>query len=285
VGLARSLRPDASSPPSASPADDTHLSLAQWLAGHSNDWRVGRLREDPAILVIEFPGLAAQGAAMNRIAALIEKEGAPRDRVLDDRALAAFIARSGDTAQTFFQGHDYADTSLAKFFRLAQEQRVTLGPSEERLHALLRITGLLTPSPAGTQALITFTAIQPDDPMTTVNEAIDERARESVLRHEYSHGRYFTQPAYREHCRRFWREVLTEAQREAIRKFLGDLGYDRRNEELMLNEAQALLIHTPDERAFDPAALGLTPATLARLRERFHAGAPAVAVGRTAVAR
>lgn len=257
------------------------LSIPELLAGHSSGWRVARLKEHPAVIVIEFPGLAEQGAAMNRIAALLEKADAPRDRVLDDAQLAALIARAGDNSQTFYQGHDYDRVGLARFYALAQRQALPLRPQELRLQHELQAAGLLpgpTPSSApgrDAQALITFTATQADDPSTPVDETIDAVRRASVLRHEASHGRFYTRPVYRRHCELFWREVLTEQQRENIRRYLAGIGYDRRDEELMLNEAQAFLMNTADTRAFTAAGIGMTEDELAALRTRFWQTLPA----------
>jgi len=46
----------------------------------------------------------------------------------------------------------------------------------------------------------------------------------------------------------------------------------------MLNEAQALLMHTPDTRAFDPASVGISPGEMAALRRRFRQDAAATSV-------
>ena len=257
------------------------LSVAEWLAGHSADWRVARQQENPAVLVIEFPSLAAQGAAMNRIAALLEKADAPRDRVLGDAELAAVIARSGDSPQTFYQGHDYDGAGLARFYGQVRRQGLALNAQEERVRRLLLQTGLLQETPdgglrqQGAQALITFTATQADDPATPADETVDDRRRESVLRHESSHGRYYTRAVYREHCRRFWHEILSDAQREGMRRFLAGLGYDSRDEELILNEAQAFMMNTPDSRAFSAADGALSDTDLAELRTRFWRTLPA----------
>jgi hypothetical protein len=256
------------------------LTLPQLLSGRSSDWRVVRLRDHPAMLVIEFPSLAEQGAALNRVAALVQKAGAPRDRVLPDDELAALIDRHGDNAQTFFTGHDYTDSDIVRFFRLAAAQRQPLNVQEERLRRVLVQARFLrddaVPAAAGfaVQALITFTAIQPDDPATPFDEAVDARRRASVLRHEYGHGLFHTQPAYREHCRRFWVEALSTVQRESMRTWLARQGYDSRDEELMINEAQALLMHTPDTRAFDARSVGIDAKELAALRQRFWQEVP-----------
>jgi hypothetical protein len=217
---------------------------------------------------------------MNRMAALLEKADAPRDRVLGDAELALLIARSGDNLQTFYQGHDYDGAGLARFYALVQRQGLALNSSELRLRQLLLDQGLLTHTPTGLkpqgmQAVITFTATQGDDPTTPADETIDTRRRESVLRHEASHGLFYTRPAYREYCRRFWYGVLSEAQREQFRKFLARMGYDRGDEELMLNETQAFLMHTPDPRAFTAPAVGLSEPVLNELRTDFWRGLPA----------
>ena len=270
VGAARSL---------AAPAI-AEQSIAELLAGHSTDWRVVRLRENPAVLAIEFPNLAEQGAAMNRVAALLEKADAPRDRVLSDSDLAALITRAGDNPQTFYQGHDYDGAGLARFYAQVARQHQALNAQEERLQWLLQTSGLLSKAAdglaaPGAQALITFSATQADDPRTPIDETLDERRRDSVLRHELSHGHFFTRPAYRAHCQRFWREVLTEAQRERMRRYLVTLGYDRSNEELMLNETQAFWMHTPDTRAFNAGLVGMADEELAELRARFWKTLPA----------
>ena len=93
-----------------------------------------------------------------------------------------------------------------------------------------------------------------------------------MLRHELSHGRYFTDARYREHCAFFWRSLLTEAERQSWRRYLAAQGYDAHNEDLMINETQALLMHTPDERDFKAADLQWKTADLAALRERFQLG-------------
>ena len=269
-------------PSGASPL--ARLSISELLAGHSANWRVARLKEAPEVVVIEFPNLSEQGAAMNRMAALLEKAGAPRDRVLNDAELADLIRRAGDSSQNFYQGHDYSSEGLVRFYALVQSQGMKLNAQELRVRRELVDANLLQEkvgdkgvrklSAIGAQAIITFTATQSDDPATTNADIVDDVRRESILRHEASHGRFYTDSVYRDHCRRFWREVLTEPQREHIRVYLASLGYERADEELMLNEAQAFLMHTPDGRAFNAVGVGMTEPELATLRMRFWALLP-----------
>lgn len=240
------------------------------------DWQPRRLRDNPAVLVLQFPDLWVQGRALNRTAALIEKSAARRDRVLGDDELRRTIAAAGDSEASYFLGHDYRAQDLGRFFSLAQAQQVPLNADELRLRQLLLDSGLLSAvgpdrfegSPA--QALVSFSAEQAGNPGTPPNERLDHRRRASVLEHELSHGRYFTDAAYRRHCQRFWRERLSEAERQIWRRYLAGIDYDPGNEDLMANETQALLMHTPDARDFDAAALGMGEPALEALRARFR---------------
>jgi len=263
------------------------LSEAQLLAlPPAQDWRVALLASNPAVLVLEFPGLQIQGRALNRIAAFVEKRAASRDRVLTDAQLADLLASLGDNTSSFLQGHDYHAVTLARFFNQAQRQGVQLNPEEGRLLQLLQDVDLLMDPMAAraadaslgvdelwrgakARALVTFTAVQPDDPATVPDETIDALRRQSVLRHELSHGEFFTDPAYRERCWRFWRSALSAAERDLFLRYLAAQGYEVGDEDLMVNEMQALLLHTPDPRAFKAADLGLSEAELEALRVRF----------------
>ena len=73
---------------------------------------------------------------------------------------------------------------------------------------------------------------------------------------------------------RVWREVFTEAERARFRAFLQREGYDPSLEEVMMNEAMAYLIFTPDARFFTPAHAGLDEAWAEALRAALRVGAP-----------
>ncbi len=268
-------------PTKAASADAARLTpYDKILSNRSDDWQVMRLAENPKILVIEFPNLAAQGEALNRLAALIEKNKAPRDRVLSDDGLAKFIKQVGDTPETFYLGHDYPAEAVARFFTLAVDQQLMLNAAELRIGNVLLEAGLLREESdrlianPDRQAVVSFTALQADDPNTPANETVDARHRETILMHELSHGEFFTNAAYRDHCWKFW-QSLTDADRQHLRKFLTAQGYDPRNEDLMVNETQAFLMHTPDPRAFGAEQLGVSSARLDELRAKFKQGAPA----------
>ena len=95
------------------------------------------------------------------------------------------IRAQGDTVETFYFGHDYAAASLARFFALADSQRIELDPQEEKLRALLRQEGWLAPGVAA--GLISVPAVGSDPRITAA-------ARTAILRHELSHGEFFSNP-------------------------------------------------------------------------------------------
>jgi hypothetical protein len=258
------------------PAEFPRLSIEAWLvAAAPGDWRVARLSDNEAVLAIEFPDLLAQGLTFNRVAAFIEKKGGARERVLTDAELTALVARSGDNTETFYQGHDYTGIDLARFYSLAAAQLLGLNAQELRLLRLLLQEGVMRESGPGTyvavsrQAVISFSAVQLDNPTTMQDESIDAQRRASVLIHEFSHGQFFTRHEYQKSCWIFWNEVLDDAERQQFRAYLATQDYDASNEELMVNEVQALLMHTPDARAFNAAALGVGATQLEQWRRRF----------------
>ncbi len=249
-------------------------------AAPSAEWQWWRYKDNDAVLVIEFPDLREQGMAMNRLAAMFEKRGGRRDRLLTDTEMTQLLRRSGDSVGSFYQGHDYRAVDLARFFSLAASQAARLNPQEERLRELLVDTAVMQPAAnggytaLGVQAVISFTAVQADNPSTPLNEQVDSLRRETVLRHELSHGEFFTDPAYRDYCVAFWQRSLSDAQRRTFRRYLESIGYDPNDEELMANETQAYLMHTPDPRAFNAAVLGMSEKALDTLRMRFRAHEP-----------
>lgn len=223
-----------------------------------------RLAENPRVFVVDFPGLDSQGATFNRAAALIEKAGQPRDRVLDDAALAAAIARSGDTAATYYYGHNYRGRDLERFFALAERDGIALNEQERWLRGqLARIRAVLPPGEE--YAVISVPGVEP---------RVDAKMRQAILHHEIGHGHFFTNPSFARHVMEVWRDVFTEQERARFRAFLEREGYDPTLEEVMVNEAMAYLLYTPDARFFSPAHVGLDDARAEELRAALRVRAP-----------
>lgn len=256
--------PLPSPPAQKAPAGPRLLSEAEIAALAPTVAEVVRLRENPRVFVLLFPDLDSQGAALNRLAALIEKADLPRDRLLNDTELSAAIARGGDTAATWFYGHDYRGADAERFFALASRDGIALSRPELWVRDQLRAARALVPRE---QEIALVSAASPDGRM-------DPAMRATVLRHEVSHGHFFTLPDVAAHVVRAWRERFSEADRATLRAFLGREGYDTSNEELMANEAMAYLLFTPDARIFSARLLGVSEPELARLRALMSQGLP-----------
>ncbi len=223
-----------------------------------------RFALQPEIVVLQFATLAEQADALNRAAALIEKAGFPRDRVVDRGEMDRRIRAAGATPETFYYGHDYRGADLLRFFAEAERAGDALTPGEAWLRQQIREWGW---RPGGNAALISLVR---DDPVS----GLDRLARATILRHELSHGYYFVNAEYAAYSLRFWQESLTASERDRFRAFLALEGYDTGIEDLVVNETQAYLMHTASERFFSARAVGLTVARLDVLRGLFLTGMP-----------
>ena len=219
-----------------------------------------RLAANPNILVLDFASLSDQGAMLNRLGAFAEKAGLPRDRVLNDAELQRAIQTGGDTAETFYYGHDYSAAEIARFFALAGRDRIALNKQEETLRRLMQQVGWLA---AGTVAGVISV------PKVGADAHVSAASRATILHHELSHGEYFSNPAYTAFVHRFWTVALTPSERDAMRQYLAKEAYDTANDVLMENEAQAYIVFTLNADFFEASTIGMTEARRAELRTQF----------------
>lgn len=258
----------------------------EMIVSHRQDGRAWfQLAENPRVYVLGYESLSMQGRALNRIAAFVEWREAPKDRVLDDRALAEMMARTSENPEVLFFGHDYRATDLARFFTAARRSGIILNDAEEALkNGLLRQDFLqvgqdeFVPVPP-TKVLIAIPGEQADQPETPQNESITPRMRRTILSHELSHGEFFTNPDYARYCQDFWRNILSSSQREAFTRFLSSAQhYDTQDESLLINEFQAYLAYSGTDGIFfrDDAVSGMTPLAMKKLRRRFLERSPAL---------
>lgn len=231
----------------------------------SPHFTVFRFRPDPRILVVDCPGLHAQGMMFDRIAALIEKNGAPKTRILTQLQFNAVLSAAHQTTGTYYYGNDYPAAALRRFFRLAAAEHEPLTAGEQRLHAIIKREGFLAPGANG--AVISI-------PQAGGKHRVGWRARAVILRHELSHGAYFTLPAYNAYVHHFYNNVMTPAEQAAFQTFLTSQGYDPKVHDLIINETVAYLIFTRDKEFFRASAVGLPPATIETLRAAFEAKMP-----------
>lgn len=226
---------------------------------------VFRFADDSRILVLDFASLYEQGMTLNRVAALIEKAGAPRNRVLSDAELMHAIRADGSTVSNYYYGHDYSAASLRRFFDQADAAHIRLDAQEVRLRRLLDQVGWFAPNARG--GLISVPAVG-SDPNVTLS------ARYAILHHELSHGLFFSDADYAGFVHDFWNAGLKQDERAGVRKFLGSEGYDVTYEELMYNEMQAYLMFTRDPAFFSPARVGMSTQRLAALQTQFLRNMP-----------
>ena len=249
------IQPVSAPLPRASPRIPVTVASGATIMAHRGaEFTVFRMAENADIMVLDFATLHDQGEMLNRAAAMIEKRGMPHDRVLTDAELARAIHDSKADPDTFYYGHDYSVAELGHVFAAADRQGVALTAGEKRLRALL-----LQEHPL---ALISLTQLDPA-------HGVDASMRETIYKHERSHGEYFSNPKYAAFAALFWHDTLTAAERAGFRRYLAAEDYDPAIEDLMINESQAYLMHTRDPRFFSPAAAGLTEVELDRLRGLF----------------
>ncbi len=254
----------ALAPPAIAPARPRLATEAEILDRAPTGTETYRFTPQPQIVVLQFASLADQAATLNRVAAMLERAGFPRDRVLDSAELDRRIRASGAKPETLYFGHDYRAADLIRFFQDAERAATELTPQERWLRQEMQGWGW-QPGTAG--ALISLVG-------EDLAAGIDRSSRATILRHELSHGQYFTNADYAAYARRFWDVTLTEAERRRFRAFLGSEGYDTAQDDLMINETQAYLMHTQDGRYFNASAVGMTPARLDGLRALFLTGMP-----------
>ena len=267
------LAPPAANPspplprPSAAPGSLATRGEAAILAEAPGATKAYRFELQLEIVVLSFATLAEQASALNRVAALVEKRGFPRDRVLDVGELRGRIQAEGGTPDTFYFGHDYRASDVLRF--LAMLGRSGLAPTEGEA-ALRRMVDDWGWRDGTNEALISLVDADPADPAP----GLDAAARATILRHELSHGLYFVSPAYARYARTFWDTTLTEPERARFRQFLAGEGYDTSIEDLVVNETQAYLMHTGETRFFNAQAVEIAGPRLDALRALFLTGMP-----------
>ena len=254
-------------PPERPPEFMVRTATEQEILHHSGGtgMTVFRFADDRRVLVLDFATLYQQGMMLDRVAALIEKAGVPRERVLTEAELLAAIRAGGDTVGSYYYGHDYSAESLRRFFDLADREKIVLNFEEETLRRLLEQEGWF--EPGARRGLISIPAVG-------ANTLVTLSARSTILHHELSHGVFFSDPDYARFVHRFWDTTLSGQERSAVRRFLGSEGYDMTYEELMYNEMQAYLMFTRDPEFFRPDLVGMTSEHLAELQDEFLRGMP-----------
>ena len=66
-----------------------------------------------------------------------------------------------------------------------------------------------------------------------------------------AHAKWATDTVYQNYALWFWSNTMNPLVREKFTRFLRSRGYDPNNRELLANEMQAFLMHTPDPAMFN----------------------------------
>jgi len=241
---------------------------------------IWQMAENPNIYVFDFKGLNNQGRSFNRITQFTEQQTTePYPKVLNNLELSRYIEAARRTQADFAFGHDVLVGELVQFFNYALRDKVELNPEEILVRDFLTEQGLVRFWRGFYQAM------RPDVMILAVPQTQDRKANEPMVRtgaryaillHELAHGEYYTNTHYQKFCQRFWYETLTENQREAFKKFLGNFNYAVNNEELLINEMQAYLMFTPDPKSFSARKLGVSDAELDQMRSAFRRASPPI---------
>ena len=241
---------------------------------------IWQMAENPNIYVFDFKGLNNQGRSFNRITQFTEQQTTePYPKVLNNLELSRYIEAARRTQADFAFGHDVLVGELVQFFNYALRDKVELNPEEILVRDFLTEQGLVRFWRGFYQAM------RPDVVILAVPQTQDRKANEpmvstgaryAILLHELAHGEYYTNTHYQKFCQRFWYETLTENQREAFKKFLGNFNYAVNNEELLINEMQAYLMFTPDPKSFSARKLGVSDAELDQMRSAFRQASPPI---------
>ena len=241
---------------------------------------IWQMAENPNVYVFDFKGLNNQGRSFNRITQFTEQQTTePYPKVLNNLELSRYIEAARRTQADFAFGHDVLVGELVQFFNYALRDKVELNPEEILVRDFLTEQGFVRFWRGFYQAM------RPDVVILAVPQTQDRKANEpmvstgaryAILLHELAHGEYYTNTHYQKFCQRFWYETLTENQREAFKKFLGNFNYAVNNEELLINEMQAYLMFTPDPKSFSARKLGVSDAELDQMRSAFRRASPPI---------
>jgi hypothetical protein len=255
-----------------------HLAREEILVRETGAFTAYILKDHARTVVLDYPSMREQGLALGRVILFIERDGAPRNKVLSALEVGLWLAERGQRIDTLTIGNNFRAGELARFFNTVQQQGGRLSKEERLLYDWLLGAGILR------EANETTVPAEPEAVVISVPQAstvagcrscnITMAHRKAILEHEIAHARFATDDAYRDKVLDFWENHLSDEARDKFVRFLRQRGYDAQNPELMANEAQAFLLHTPDQAMFSARSLGMTEEELDALRRQFRTMEP-----------
>lgn len=231
-----------------------------------------RLADDPRVLVLDMPDVVDQARVFARIVIFIERANAPRHRILSVPEIKRWQEVNKETLATLTIGNNIRADNFTRFFNTARQQGEAITEDEAWLLEHLLKEGVLV-EVNGAYVTQVPEQIVISAPQPALKECatclITQARRELILRHELAHARFVTDQVYRDYVEWFWHNQLNAEQRRTITKYLQSLGYDITLPELVIDEMQAFVLHTPESEFFSAKSAGFTSKQLEALRERF----------------
>jgi len=201
--------------PSAPPA--THDQILSFTSEERDDYRLYRWVEGNNILIFDFRDYERQDLYLKRLAFFMEKPGF-RGILMTNAEMEGLHG---------WNAHDYSREGLADFFNLARESGFPLNREEVQLRQIVLNEGILIDTgrkyETGEGAIISITG------------ETSPVLRQRFITHESLHGLFFTDGAFREDIRQYWKTMPAQ-YREIWRFFMVNNAYDPRDEVLMYNE-------------------------------------------------
>ncbi len=276
---ARSITLPEPSPPSHEPTpniSDRAPEKARQNSQFHLEWR------DPGRrIVLHTPrDMQEQGVMFSRIVLFLEMRSAPKTEVIAQRDLSGWFSQHKINPHAATAGNNLRASDLARFFNTARIQNEPLSASEQALLDRLLEVDILARSHGG------YKASQPEQMLITVPKpstvegcslcTVSTDLHEAILTHELGHARYFLEPVYRDFSNWFWSHGLDERLRQAFTELLKLRGYDEVNRNLLADEMQAFLMHTPSSQLFSATMLGTSAERLAATKAAFFKGLSAL---------
>lgn len=232
--------------------------------------------ENERVVILDMPSIRDQGRMFARLVLFVERGGLPKTRIMTVPEVKEWLVKTTSSVDNLTIGNNLRASELARFFNTARNQGEPLTTDELELYESLLGWQVLRDTESGVAVM------QPERMLITIPQtssidgcaycSVSPAQRDAIMQHEMAHARFATDTTYQDYSLWFWSNTLSPMQRERFTQFLIRRGYDPTNRELMANEAQAFLMHTPDPHMFSAQALGITERELAELRQAFLGG-------------
>ncbi len=257
------------------------LSREQIVTAKAGERTFYWLQNNPRVLVLDMPNVEDQSRIFARLVIFIERSSAPRHRILSVEEVLKWRLVNKETLATLTIGNNIRANDFARFFNVARLQNEPITEDENWLLTQLIKHGVIMSVANGYESLapekIVISVPQVSKIEGCANCTITMLKRDLILRHELAHARFITDQVYRNYVWWFWHNILTSQQRIDISKYLRSLGYDLSAPDMLVNEMQAFLIHTPESEYFSSRAAGLPTKQMATLHADFQKHYPSPA--------